>query len=97
MLSGAAYVPIYALARHREDKRWSFGDDASDYVVAVFSGISVVAGLVTLIVKSPAERRDIAYGKLRERLEAEERQSRGLQIAPYASRDGAGLAAHMRF
>ena len=100
MLSGAAYVPIYALARHREDKRWDFGDDASDYIVAVFSGISVVAGLVTLIVKSPAERRYIAYGKLRDRLAAEEGQtstSRWPQIAPYANRDGAGLAAHMRF
>ncbi len=103
MLAGAGYVPIYAFARNREDKSFRYGDDASDYIIAVFSGLTFVTGLVTVIMKSPAERRLLAYGKLRERLAAEERgpsasrSQRWPDIAPYANRDGAGLAAHMRF
>ncbi len=100
MLGAAAYVPIYTLARHNQDKGWDYGDDASDYIVAVFSGISLVAGLVTVIVKSPAERRYIDYRELKGRLAAEENGKTALrwpEVAPYASRDGAGIAAHMRF
>jgi len=99
-LAGAAYIPLYTLLRHNGDRRWKYGDDPIDYVVIAFSGISLAAGVITLVVKSEAERTRDAYGRLRTRLISEEAARSTLlrpKLAPYASRDGAGLAASVTF
>lgn len=99
MLAGLTYVPAYMFAKERRDSSFRFGDEGIDYVMAAFGGISFVAGLVTVLVKSDAEHRYRAYADLNRRLKAEESTQGALrlQVAPYASRDGTGVAAQMRF
>ncbi len=100
LVAGAAYLPLYALFRHEDDRRWRYGDDALDYVVIAFAGVSVAAGVITLVVKSDAERTLESYGRLRTRLaneEAARSAARWPKLTPYANRDGAGLAASIVF
>jgi len=100
MFAGLTYVPAYMFARHRRDDSFRYGDDGIDYVVAAFGGISFVGGLVTMLVKSDAEQRYKAYAELSQRLQTAQSSKQAFrlpQIAPYASRDGAGVAAVMRF
>jgi len=100
LLAGAAYLPVYTLLRHLDDRNWRYGDDVTDYVVIAFSAVSLGAAVITLVVKSDAERTLAAYGRLRDRLAEEERTRSARRwpgVSPYASRDGAGLAAVLRF
>jgi hypothetical protein len=71
MTAGAAYVPTYLLLRGRDEPDYRFGRDAADYVGLGVAAISFVAGLVSVLRKSEAEKRVAAYTRMRDELEAQ--------------------------
>lgn len=63
--AGVAVVPLVLLPLSEEEDREL---EALDVFVVIGAGISVLSGVVSLVSKSDAERRDQAYTKLKRRL-----------------------------
>jgi hypothetical protein len=68
MVGSAAYVPMFWGFSRAESPSYRFGDDALDYVGLALSAIGFASGMVTVFVKSNAERRNKAYREYKREL-----------------------------
>jgi hypothetical protein len=90
MVGSAAYVPMYWGFARAENPSYRFGDDAIDYVGLALSAIGFASGLVTVFLKSHAERRNEAY-------RAYKRELFSLRLTPSLGTAHAGLRVHAHF
>jgi hypothetical protein len=88
MVGSAAYVPMYWGFSRAEQPSYRFGDDAIDYVGLAFSAIGFASGMVTVFIKSSAERRNKAYREYKREL---------FSLRPSVGPGRAGLSLDARF
>lgn len=90
MAGAAGYIPLYWGFRRADEPGYRFGDDGTDYFGVAISAVVFASGLVTVIRKSSAERRNKAYREFK-------RELYGLRLAPSFGPQHAGFSVGGRF
>jgi hypothetical protein len=90
MVGAAGYIPLYWGFRRADEPGYRFGDDGTDYFGVAISAVVFTSGLVTVLRKSSAERRNKAYRELK-------RELYGLRLSPTFGPQHAGFSVGARF